>query len=180
VPSLAPLLRSGGSGPGLDDLELVPVQVLELEHGRDTRPPEQVPDLDAPLPHGRVLGFRVGNQEPDAGVGPVSGLVISATEMDAFGADTVTQRKLSPIVTSSRFSKPSLPTKNSTALSWSLTGIPTAPISVMVVWDMTISSRLDEREPGYRCWYMSDPGVVSVSPVSSQVFRPERIIGHPP
>jgi hypothetical protein len=25
-------------------------------------------------------------------------------------------------------------------LSWSLTGIPTVPMSVMVVWDMTISS----------------------------------------
>ncbi len=28
--------------------------------------------------------------------------------------------------------------------------------------------------------YMSEPGVVSSSPVSSQVFRPERIIGQPP
>lgn len=28
--------------------------------------------------------------------------------------------------------------------------------------------------------YMSDPGVVSSSPVSSHVFRPERIIGQPP
>jgi len=28
--------------------------------------------------------------------------------------------------------------------------------------------------------YMSDPGVVSTSPVSSRVFRPERIIGQPP
>ena len=28
--------------------------------------------------------------------------------------------------------------------------------------------------------YMSDPGVVSNSPVSSQVFKPERIIGQPP
>ena len=28
--------------------------------------------------------------------------------------------------------------------------------------------------------YISDPGVVSSSPVSSQVFRPERIIGQPP
>jgi hypothetical protein len=28
--------------------------------------------------------------------------------------------------------------------------------------------------------YISDPGVVRVSPVSSQVFRPERIIGQPP
>jgi hypothetical protein len=72
---------------------------------------------------------------------PVSGLAISATEVDALGAATVTQRKLSPIRTSSRFSKPSVPTKNSTALSWSLTGIPTVPMSVMVVWDMTISSR---------------------------------------
>ena len=27
--------------------------------------------------------------------------------------------------------------------------------------------------------YCSDPGVVSSSPVSSQVLRPERIIGHP-
>src|SRR2546425_685327 len=71
---------------------------------------------------------------------PVSGLAISATEVDALGAATVTQRKLSPIRTSSRFSKPSVPTKNSTALSWSLTGIPTVPMSVMVVWDMTISS----------------------------------------
>jgi len=28
--------------------------------------------------------------------------------------------------------------------------------------------------------YMSEPGVVSCSPVSSNVFRPERIIGQPP
>src|SRR5665647_466302 len=28
--------------------------------------------------------------------------------------------------------------------------------------------------------YISDPGVVRISPVSSQVFRPERIIGQPP
>src|SRR5674476_1390778 len=28
--------------------------------------------------------------------------------------------------------------------------------------------------------YISDPGVVSSSPVSSHVFRPERIIGQPP
>ena len=28
--------------------------------------------------------------------------------------------------------------------------------------------------------YMSEPGVVSLSPVSSSVFRPERIIGQPP
>ncbi|VXC47482.1 hypothetical protein ARTHRO9AX_80029 [Arthrobacter sp. 9AX] len=28
--------------------------------------------------------------------------------------------------------------------------------------------------------YINDPGVVSFSPVSSQVFRPERIIGQPP
>ena len=28
--------------------------------------------------------------------------------------------------------------------------------------------------------YMSEPGVVSRSPVSSSVFRPERIIGQPP
>src|SRR5206468_10018012 len=28
--------------------------------------------------------------------------------------------------------------------------------------------------------YIRDPGVVSSSPVSSHVFRPERIIGHPP
>ena len=28
--------------------------------------------------------------------------------------------------------------------------------------------------------YMSDPGVVSVSPVSSGVFRPDRTIGQPP
>lgn len=28
--------------------------------------------------------------------------------------------------------------------------------------------------------YISDPGVVSTSPVSSHVLRPERIIGHPP
>jgi hypothetical protein len=28
--------------------------------------------------------------------------------------------------------------------------------------------------------YMSDPGVVSVSPVSTSVFSPERIIGQPP
>jgi hypothetical protein len=28
--------------------------------------------------------------------------------------------------------------------------------------------------------YINDPGVVRSSPVSSQVFRPERIIGHPP
>jgi hypothetical protein len=27
---------------------------------------------------------------------------------------------------------------------------------------------------------MREPGVVSSRPVSSQVFRPERIIGHPP
>src|SRR4029077_9741892 len=71
---------------------------------------------------------------------PVSGLAISATEVDAPGAATVTQRKLSPIRASSRFSKPSVPVKNSTALSWSLTGIPTTPMSVMVVWDMMISS----------------------------------------
>ena len=51
---------------------------------------------------------------------PVSGLAISATEVDAPGAATVTQRKLSPIRASSRFSKPSVPVKNSTALSRSL------------------------------------------------------------
>ena len=28
--------------------------------------------------------------------------------------------------------------------------------------------------------YINDPGVVSTSPVSSHVFRPDRIIGHPP
>jgi|BarGraNGADG00212_2_1021979.scaffolds.fasta_scaffold10278_4 hypothetical protein len=28
--------------------------------------------------------------------------------------------------------------------------------------------------------YISEPGVVSSSPVSSHVFRPERIIGQPP
>lgn len=28
--------------------------------------------------------------------------------------------------------------------------------------------------------YISDPGVVSLSPVSSTVFSPERIIGQPP
>jgi len=28
--------------------------------------------------------------------------------------------------------------------------------------------------------YISEPGVVSVCPVSSSVFRPERIIGQPP
>ncbi|GGS51759.1 hypothetical protein GCM10010171_53520 [Actinokineospora fastidiosa] len=28
--------------------------------------------------------------------------------------------------------------------------------------------------------YINDPGVVSVSPVSSHVFNPDRIIGHPP
>src|SRR6266480_2901969 len=72
---------------------------------------------------------------------PVSGLAISATDVDAPGAATVTQRKLSPIRASSRFSKPSVPVKNSTALSWSRTGIPTVPMSVMVVWDMAISSR---------------------------------------
>jgi hypothetical protein len=33
---------------------------------------------------------------------------------------------------------------------------------------------------GYCCgWYMSEPGVVSVCPVSSHVFRPDKIIGHP-
>src|SRR5260370_4638291 len=66
---------------------------------------------------------------------------MSATEVDALGAATVHTRKLWPTRTSSRFSKPSVPTKNSTAWSWSLTGIPTVPMSVMVVWDMTISSR---------------------------------------
>src|SRR5947209_19832352 len=59
-----------GSGAGFDDLEPVPVRVLELEHGRDSRPPEQVPDLDAPLPHGGVLCFGVGNQEPESVVVP--------------------------------------------------------------------------------------------------------------
>jgi hypothetical protein len=58
------------SGAALDDLELVPVRILELEHGRNTRPPKQVPDLDALLPHGGALGFGIGNHEPDAGVGP--------------------------------------------------------------------------------------------------------------
>ena len=41
------------------------------------------------------------------------------------------------------------------------------------------------RETGPRCFsvlqaYISEPGVVSRSPVSSSVFRPERIIGQPP
>jgi hypothetical protein len=43
---------------------LFPAWVLELEHGRDTWPPEQVSGLDAPLPHGGVLGSGVGDQEP--------------------------------------------------------------------------------------------------------------------
>ena len=30
------------------------------------------------------------------------------------------------------------------------------------------------------CAYISEPGVVSSSPVSSRVFRPERICGQPP
>lgn len=37
----------------------------------------------------------------------------------------------------------------------------------------TPAARLDQP-------YSSDPGVVSSSPVSSQVLRPERIIGQPP
>src|ERR1700722_4728537 len=62
--------RPGPSCASLDDLELVPVRILELEHGRNPRPPEQVPDLDPPGPHGAVLGLGIGHQEPDAGVGP--------------------------------------------------------------------------------------------------------------
>lgn len=34
-------------------------------------------------------------------------------------------------------------------------------------------------DPG-RCSQRGDPGVVSISPVSSSVLRPERIIGQPP
>ena len=33
---------------------------------------------------------------------------------------------------------------------------------------------------GHASPYMSEPGVVRISPVSSQVFSPERIIGQPP
>ena len=75
---------------------------------------------------------------------PVCGLAISATVVDAPGAATVTQRRLCPIRASSRFSNPSVPTKNSTALSWSLTGIPTVPISVMVVCGIAVSPRAAE------------------------------------
>jgi len=37
-----------------------------------------------------------------------------------------------------------------------------------------------KNETSSRQLYINDPGVVSNSPVSSQVFRPERIIGQPP
>ena len=70
--------------------------------------------------------------------------------------------------------------KNSAAWSWSLTGMPTVPMSVMVVWDITISSRCRSFLDYCCCWYMREPGVVSVCPVSSHVFRPDKIIGHPP
>ena len=36
------------------------------------------------------------------------------------------------------------------------------------------------RTPGYRPTYCSEPGVVSSSPVSSRVLRPESTIGQPP
>ncbi len=39
-----------------------------------------------------------------------------------------------------------------------------------------LSARCEPAQP----LYINDPGVVSSSPVSSQVFRPERIIGQPP
>mgnify|MGYP003287303310 CR=1 FL=1 len=38
----------------------------------------------------------------------------------------------------------------------------------------------DPQSAAWACEYISEPGVVSDSPVSSSVFRPERIIGHPP
>ncbi len=43
------------------------------------------------------------------------------------------------------------------------------------------ASWLPERPTSWRAQlYINEPGVVSTSPVSSQVFSPERIIGHPP
>src|SRR5665811_561088 len=38
----------------------------------------------------------------------------------------------------------------------------------------------DYRRVARQALYMSEPGVVRISPVSSQVLRPDRIIGHPP
>jgi hypothetical protein len=87
-----------------------------------------------------VLGFGVGNHEPDASVGPGVLPGISATEVDAPAAATVTQRVRSHPQVESLLEAEHV-TKNSTALSWSLTGIPTVPMSVMVLWDMVISSR---------------------------------------
>jgi hypothetical protein len=41
-----------------------------------------------------------------------------------------------------------------------------------------IPHRFPDERPGLA--YISDPGVVNSSPVSSSVFSPERIIGQPP
>ena len=44
----------------------------------------------------------------------------------------------------------------------------------------TVTVRVARYEPAVPPAYMREPGVVSVSPVSSRVLRPERICGQPP
>jgi AraC-like DNA-binding protein len=56
-------------------------------------------------------------------------------------------------------------------------GIFAERLALVSFWSATVTASRYEG-PGFA--YISDPGVVSSSPVSSQVFRPERIIGQPP
>jgi hypothetical protein len=78
---------------------------------------------------------------------------------------------------------PSLP-------DWSRTALPTSAPIACPMWAGTRrpGSPLGSTSAGgglqavseLACEYISEPGVVRSSPVSSSVFRPERIIGQPP
>ena len=74
-----------------------------------------------------------------------AGLAISATVVDAPGRRaTVTQREALPDPRAEPLFEPERADENSTALSWSLTGIPTVPLSVMVVCGIAVSPRAAE------------------------------------
>ena len=91
--------------------------------------------------NGRVLGFGAGNQEPDAGVGPGAG---PGEQRDRGGraggrdrdpAEALPHPHVVPLVEAERAGE------ELHRLVLVADRIPTVPMSVMVVWDMTISSR---------------------------------------
>jgi len=145
-----------------------------------------------PAVAGGVLGFGVGNQDPDAGCRPGVGLGESGADdvCRDRGPRRTLERKLSPMPQrQARFRRRrGAGERNSTALgfffSWSLTGdVHGYAMSVMVVWGHDDSPAVDGRDdirsagfalaPGH-----GEPGVVSVARFASNVFSPAKIIGH--